>query len=408
MPTTLVTIASPMSFVIDSTAASYPLFTVNVTTGVVTSTILNADTTHFLTEKVQKVTAADPTIVGANVASVARSLFTLKQAEGPFTSSFSNVGALWTLALTGLSNPSHMLVSNAFSTDSPFDEGNDLAGIPPPPPPVVPGGVNTSVQFNDGGSFGGNNRFIYDKTTNTLTLGGNISIGFPPGTTHIVQNDGVVLNISQGATNGTNITLWVTSNGTLAAPTASLNNDQLAVQGMIGYGSDNVIDGDGAAAIAVFVDGAPTPAYVPGLLIFATKPQGGAGSPQPRMFIRGDGFVGVNAFSRVEDEIFGVLGNALIDGALYLPNQDNSGTPGNVTIDRPTGRAAIDTGSATVTVLNTFVEAGDTVMVTALGRDATCRDLIVDSVGAGTFDVSGVAAATAPTPFMFAVIKATP
>lgn len=35
----------------------------------------------------------------------------------------------------------------------------------------TPGGSNTMVQFNDGGSFGGNGQFVYDKVTNTLTAG---------------------------------------------------------------------------------------------------------------------------------------------------------------------------------------------------------------------------------------------
>jgi hypothetical protein len=35
-----------------------------------------------------------------------------------------------------------------------------------------PGGSDTQVQFNDGGSFGGDDGLIYNKTTNTLSIGG--------------------------------------------------------------------------------------------------------------------------------------------------------------------------------------------------------------------------------------------
>ena len=35
----------------------------------------------------------------------------------------------------------------------------------------TPGGANTQVQFNDGGAFGGNGQFTYNKVTNTLTAG---------------------------------------------------------------------------------------------------------------------------------------------------------------------------------------------------------------------------------------------
>ena len=34
----------------------------------------------------------------------------------------------------------------------------------------TPGGSDTQVQFNDGGTFGGDAGFVYNKTTNTVTL----------------------------------------------------------------------------------------------------------------------------------------------------------------------------------------------------------------------------------------------
>lgn len=89
------------------------------------------------------------------------------------------------------------------------------------------------------------------------------------------------------------------------------------------------------------------------------------------------------------------------------PATDNSGTAGATTINKCNGRAAIATGASTVTVTNSSVAAVDTVVVTALGRDATCTNLVVDSVSDGSFIVSGAANATADTKFMFAVIKAT-
>lgn len=89
------------------------------------------------------------------------------------------------------------------------------------------------------------------------------------------------------------------------------------------------------------------------------------------------------------------------------PATDNSGTAGATTINKCNGRAAIATGASTVTVTNSSVAAVDTVVITALGRDATCTNLVVDSVSDGSFIVSGAANATADTKFMFAVIKAT-
>ena len=39
----------------------------------------------------------------------------------------------------------------------------------------TPGGTNTQIQFNDGGTFGGNANLTFDKTTSVLTVTGNIS-----------------------------------------------------------------------------------------------------------------------------------------------------------------------------------------------------------------------------------------
>jgi hypothetical protein len=40
----------------------------------------------------------------------------------------------------------------------------------------TPGGSDTEVQFNDGGAFGGDADFTYNKTSNLLTLGGDINL----------------------------------------------------------------------------------------------------------------------------------------------------------------------------------------------------------------------------------------
>ena len=40
----------------------------------------------------------------------------------------------------------------------------------------IPGGSDTQVQFNDGGSFGGDPRFIFAKTTGLTQLSGSLQI----------------------------------------------------------------------------------------------------------------------------------------------------------------------------------------------------------------------------------------
>lgn len=94
------------------------------------------------------------------------------------------------------------------------------------------------------------------------------------------------------------------------------------------------------------------------------------------------------------------------DGTFGMLNTDATGSPGAATINKPTGRAAIALGASTVVITNSTVSAADTVLLTELGRDATCIGLVVDSVSSGSFQVSGSANATAATKFMFSVIKA--
>lgn len=42
----------------------------------------------------------------------------------------------------------------------------------------LPGGSNTQVQFNDSGSFGGDSRFVWDKTNHRLTIGDATNLGY--------------------------------------------------------------------------------------------------------------------------------------------------------------------------------------------------------------------------------------
>ncbi len=42
---------------------------------------------------------------------------------------------------------------------------------------ATPGGADTQVQFNDGGALGGDAGLSYNKTTDKLTVGGDIDLG---------------------------------------------------------------------------------------------------------------------------------------------------------------------------------------------------------------------------------------
>ena len=74
-----------------------------------------------------------------------------------------------------------------------------------------PGGADTQVQFNDGGSFGGDSAFVFNKTSNTLTstnLSGSLT-RLADGTSYLVAGDNVTIT---SATNG-QVTIASTGGG---------------------------------------------------------------------------------------------------------------------------------------------------------------------------------------------------
>jgi hypothetical protein len=91
----------------------------------------------------------------------------------------------------------------------------------------------------------------------------------------------------------------------------------------------------------------------------------------------------------------GSFGAALTDG---------SGTPGNITQNGVThGRAAFAAAGASVVVTNSLVAANSSVFVSLGGGDATLTSVRV-TPGAGTFTVTGNAAATGTVPFDYFVV----
>lgn len=83
---------------------------------------------------------------------------------------------------------------------------------------------------------------------------------------------------------------------------------------------------------------------------------------------------------------------------------DSSGTPGNATINTPRGRAAFAAAGSSVVITNSLVTATSTVLVQLGGADATLTTVRV-TAAAGSFTVTGNAAATGTTPFDFLVIN---
>ena len=83
---------------------------------------------------------------------------------------------------------------------------------------------------------------------------------------------------------------------------------------------------------------------------------------------------------------------------------DNSGTPGNVTQNVAHGRAAFPASASSVVVTNSQVAATSSVFVQLGGADATLTAVRV-TTAAGSFTVTGNAAATGVTPFSYIVVQ---
>jgi hypothetical protein len=92
-----------------------------------------------------------------------------------------------------------------------------------------------------------------------------------------------------------------------------------------------------------------------------------------------------------------------VNGKWKQPFTDASGTPGNATINKASGKVAIAVGAAAVTVTNSLVTAASIVTATIQTADATLTFLKSVVPGAGTFTVTGNANATAATTVAFTV-----
>ncbi len=90
---------------------------------------------------------------------------------------------------------------------------------------------------------------------------------------------------------------------------------------------------------------------------------------------------------------------------LALTRSDSSGTPGNVTNNNQLGRAAFAAAGTTVVVTNSSVTATSEVFINLLTTDATLTSARVTAIAAGSFTVTGNAAATAATTFSFLVVN---
>lgn len=92
-------------------------------------------------------------------------------------------------------------------------------------------------------------------------------------------------------------------------------------------------------------------------------------------------------------------------GKLIVDSTDESGTPGDATINKPSGIVAIAAGQSAVTVTNSLVSATSVVMAVLQQVDGTLTQILTVVPGPGSFVVTGNAAATAATKVAFWVLN---
>lgn len=100
----------------------------------------------------------------------------------------------------------------------------------------TPGGLDTEIQFNDSGSFGGDSGFTYNKTTRTVTVTGNLTAANVTSQSYIQFGDGTRQYTANAGTGGggssaNSFGQIVANGGTILATTS---NDSLQIVGESG------------------------------------------------------------------------------------------------------------------------------------------------------------------------------
>lgn len=100
-----------------------------------------------------------------------------------------------------------------------------------------------------------------------------------------------------------------------------------------------------------------------------------------------------------------LAGDLAVMGGLSMGQTNTTGTPGAAVINSPTGKVAVAIGQSSVTVTNGMVSANSIVIAVLEFIDATFTQILSVVPGAGSFVITGNAAATAATQISFVVIN---
>lgn len=292
---------------------------------------------------------------------------------------------------------------------------------------AAPGGSNTQVQFNDSGAFGGDPGFVYNKTTNLLTLSDAASVGtesslpavlqswtnFGAGTYGVAIAAPAKVGLSVEASSGSGIGLGIYS-------VAGTNDGG----GCTGIESDVVGFGSAAASGITAFSASVTTKNTAAISV-------GVGLDVASVNVVGGGSVGTMYGVRVQDQISAGVNyscwfgaglyhfDALTASSLVLTNASKNLTsvalPGSASVFLDgTGAFSTPAGAGTVThtgnlTANALVLGNAVADVTALGSLGTATTVLHGNAsGPPTFGAVDLAAdTTGVLPFLIDPRKTT-
>ena len=190
---------------------------------------------------------------------------------------------------------------------------------------TTPGGSDTQVQFNDGGSFGGNSAFTFNKTTGNVVITGNLVTGSGTGG-NISGLNYVTANYLTG-TLTTAVQPNITSVGTLAS---------LTVTGNITSGNASL---GNLATASYFTGNGSLLTYITGSNVIGNV----TSAVQSHYANIANSVAGSN--------VSGQVGNALVAGTVYTnaqPNITSVGTLSSLSVTGNITSGNIDSGNSAI------------------------------------------------------------
>jgi hypothetical protein len=99
----------------------------------------------------------------------------------------------------------------------------------------------------------------------------------------------------------------------------------------------------------------------------------------------------------IDQGTFSVTGNSTLTGKILFATTDSTGTPGNATVNKPSGQAKIAAAASTITITNSFLTTASIPIVVLQASDATCTQVLRVVPASGSFTATVNAACTAST-----------